>query len=72
MNDKDGPSPHTSDVKNKIEEWFNIWFFYHLGDCFRNYTPAAVVHLNFLAVSTFPVPVCTVSPGHWVNKADTQ
>ena len=19
-----------------------------------------------------PVPVCTVSPGHWVNKADTQ
>ena len=33
---------------------------------------AAVVHLNFRAGSTFPVPVCTVSPGHWVNKADTQ
>ena len=32
---------------------------------------AAVVHLNFRAGSTFPVPVCTVSPGHWVNKADT-
>ena len=25
---------------------------------------AAVVHLNFLAGSIFPVPVCTVSPGH--------
>ena len=24
------------------------------------------------AGSTFPVPVCTISPGHWVNKADTQ
>ena len=33
---------------------------------------AAVVHLNFQAGSTFPVPVCTVSPGHWVNKAGTQ
>jgi len=33
---------------------------------------SAVVHLNFRAGSTFPVPVCTVSPGHWVNKADTQ
>ena len=32
---------------------------------------AAVVHLNFRAGSTFPVPVCTVLPGHWVNKADT-
>ena len=29
----------------------------------------AVVHLNFRAGSTFPVPVHTVSPGHWVNKA---
>ena len=26
---------------------------------------AAVIHLNFRAGSTFPVPVCTVSPGHW-------
>ena len=26
---------------------------------------AAVVHLNFGAGSTFPVPVCTVLPGHW-------
>ena len=32
----------------------------------------AVVHLNFRAGSTFPVPVGTVSPGQWVNKADTQ
>ena len=29
---------------------------------------AAVVHLNFRAGSTFPVPVCTVSPGLSVNK----
>ena len=27
---------------------------------------------EFPGRSTFPVPVCTVSPGHWVNKADTQ
>ena len=33
---------------------------------------AALVHLNFRAGSTFPVPVCTVSLGHWVNKADTE
>ena len=32
----------------------------------------AVVHLNFRAGSTFPIPVCTVSPRHWINKADTQ
>jgi len=37
-----------------------------------NNARAAVVHLNFPAGSTFPVPVCTVSTGHWVNKADTQ
>ena len=35
-------------------------------------TRAAVVHLNFRAGSTFPFPFCTVSPGHLVNKADTQ
>ena len=29
---------------------------------------AAVVHLNLRAGSTFPVPVCTVSPGLWVNN----
>ena len=27
-------------------------------------------HLKFRAGSIFPVQVCTVSPGHWVNKAD--
>ena len=27
---------------------------------------------EFPSRSTFPVTVCTVSPGHWVNKADTQ
>ena len=35
-------------------------------------TRAAVVHLNLRAGSTFPVPVCTVSRGLWVNIADTQ
>ena len=33
---------------------------------------AAVVHFNFRAGSTFPVPVCTVPHGHWANKADNQ
>ena len=33
---------------------------------------AAVAHLNFRPGSTFPVPVCTVSLGHWVNYADNQ
>jgi len=33
---------------------------------------AAVVHLNFRAGSTFPVPFCTVSPGHWEKEADTK
>ena len=27
---------------------------------------------EFRAGSIFPVPVCTVSPRHWVNKSDTQ
>ena len=35
-------------------------------------TRAAVVHWNLRAGSTFPVPVCTVPHGHWVNKADNQ
>ena len=35
-------------------------------------TRSAVVHFNFQAESTFPVPVCTVPHGHWVNKADNQ
>ena len=38
----------------------------------RPVTRAAVVHSNLRAGSTFPVPVCAVSPGLWVNKADTQ
>ena len=33
------------------------------------YTRAAVVHLNLRAGSTFPVSVCTVSPGLWVKKS---
>ena len=35
-------------------------------------TQSAVVHFNFRAGSTFPVPVCNVPHGHWVNKADNQ
>ena len=33
---------------------------------------ADVEHLNVQAGSTFPVPICTVPHGHWVNKADNQ
>ena len=32
-------------------------------------TGSRIVHLNFRAGSTFPVPGCTVSPGHWVKKS---
>ena len=32
-------------------------------------TQAAVVYLNLRAGSTFPVPVCTVSPGHSIGLA---
>ena len=38
----------------------------------RIHDRAAVVYLIFRAGSTFPVPVFTVSPGHWVSKADSQ
>ena len=37
-----------------------------------NLSRATVVDMNFQAGSTFPVPVCTVSSRHWVNKADTE
>ena len=40
-------------------------------DVFKAAQRASVVHLNFRAGSTL-VPVCTVSLGHWVKKADTQ
>ena len=53
----------------------NGWIKFFGGNSFgegQSESQAAVVHLNFQAGSTFPVPVCTVSPGHWVNKADTQ
>ena len=51
------------EVNSKTE----IWFIHHIL-CLSS--RAAVI--QFRAGSTFPVPVCTVSPGHWVNKADTQ
>ena len=34
-------------------------------------TGRCIVHFNFRAGPTFPVPVCTVPHGHWVYKADT-
>ena len=49
-----------------------LFFYFGTHGWFYLTTRAAVVHLNFRAGSTFPVPVCTVSPRHWVNKADTQ
>ena len=54
-------------------QWMHseICFYYLSADKEANLR-AAVVHLNFRAGSTSPVPVCTVSPGHWVIKADTQ
>ena len=33
---------------------------------------ATVVHLNFRAGSTFPVPVCTVPHGYRLDYADNQ
>ena len=44
----------------------------HINSILLLYTRAAKVHLNFRAGSIFSVPVFTVFPGHWVNKADTQ
>ena len=43
----------------------------------RNYdlhifSRAGVVHLNLRAGSTFPRPVCTASPGLWVNKEEVR
>ena len=49
-----------------------VMYMYTEVDPKETLSRAAVVHLNFRAGSTFPVPVCTVSPGHWVNKVDTQ
>ena len=36
---------------------------------YKHLTGSRIVHLNLRAGSTFPVPVCTVSPGLWVSKA---
>ena len=40
--------------------------------CMRGEARADLVYLNFRSGPTFPDPVCTVSPGHRVNKTDTQ
>ena len=45
---------------------------HHKGVKKHKVAQAAVVHFNFRARSTFPVPVCTVPHGHWVNKANNQ
>ena len=69
---------HENFLQNKIlDDWLTINNYYYniinhdeaeadIG------SRAAVENLNFRAWSTFLVPVCTASPGHWVNKADTQ
>ena len=52
----------------------DLWFKSIIVNRAMPYLPAARVawvHLNFRTGSTFPVPVCTVSPGHWVNKKQT-
>ena len=45
---------------------------YFLILIFARITGSRIVHLNFRAGTTFPVPVCTVPHGLWVNKADNQ
>ena len=45
---------------------------YFLILIFARITGSRIVHLNFRAETTFPVPVCTVPHGLWVNKADNQ
>ena len=64
--------------------FFLINDFCHLGLGVKIALENALVQLNtpfsYILHSTFefpsrvnlPVPVCTVSPGHLVNKADTQ
>ena len=53
--------------------YMDTWIYEYTNTRIHGYMArAAVVHLNFRAGSTFPVPVCTALPGHWVNKADTQ
>ena len=44
--------------------FFKMFFCGHTGIPLKF---KAVIHLNLRAGSTFPVPVCTVSPGLWVN-----
>ena len=66
------------EIINSISHWwilsilYLICWYYESNLILVYITWAAVVHLNFRTGSTFPVPVCTVMPGHWVNKADTQ
>jgi len=46
------------------------WIFYDPSRILQlSESRAAVVHLNFRAGSTFPVPVCTVSPRHSLGLA---
>ena len=56
-----------------IHGYMDTWIHGYMNTRIHGYMArAAIAHLNFRAGSTFPVPVCTVLPGHWVNKADTQ
>ena len=66
-------------IRNSKPFWFSVnssstndWE--HNSLCWRAiyfslaWPRAAIVLLNFRAGSMFPAPVCTVSPGHQVNK----
>ena len=56
---------YSSIYARQINRYRNIYLFIEN----KVISQAAVVHLNFRAWSTFPVPVFTVSSGYWVNKA---
>ena len=56
---------------NRYYHYTNILHFVSLNS-FGEPEIRRFVPLNLRAGSTFPVLVCTVSPGHWVNKAGTK
>ena len=44
---------------------------FHSGKKRISTFPGSRITLNFRAGSTFPVPVCTASPGHWVQTLNS-
>ena len=49
-----------SSLKSKVSWFVGIPVLHSNINSLKLYSRAAVVHLNFRAGSTFPVPVCTV------------